>query len=134
MGSKRRKGEENMKRSRLMLIAISLVLLLGLTATAFAQSTASGANSNGSVPSLINYSGVLKDSTGKALTSISGVTFSIYQDEEGGSPVWLETQNVTPDPSGRYTVQLGATSGSGLPSDLFQSGEARKPSNRASCS
>jgi len=114
-----------MKRSRLMLIAISLVLLLGLTATAFAQSTASGANSNGSVPSLINYSGVLKDSTGKALTSISGVTFSIYQDEEGGSPVWLETQNVTPDPSGRYTVQLGATSGSGLPSDLFQSGEAR---------
>src|SRR5580698_9263870 len=82
-------------------------------------------NNSGSVPSLINYSGVLKDSSGKPLTSIIGVTFFLYKDSEGESPVWLETQNVTPDPSGRYTVQLGATSGSGLPTDLFQSGEAR---------
>jgi hypothetical protein len=114
-----------MSHSRLAVIAVNLVLLLGATAAAFAQSTASGTNSSGSVPSLINYSGVLKDTTGKPLTSISGVTFSIYQDEQGGSPLWLETQNVQPDKYGHFTVSLGASSSQGLPSDLFSSGEAR---------
>lgn len=114
-----------MSHSRLPVIAVSLALLLGLTAVAFAQSTSSGTSTNGAVPTLINYNGVLKDSAGKALTSITGVTFLIYTDEQGGSPLWLETQNVTPDRSGHYVVQLGSTSASGLPADLFQSGEAR---------
>src|SRR5580698_6619657 len=114
-----------MSHSRLAVIAVNLALLLGATAAGFAQSTASGTNSSGSVPSLINYSGVLKDTTGKPLTSISGVTFSIYQDEQGGSPLWLETQNVQPDKYGHFTVSLGASSSQGLPSDLFSSGEAR---------
>jgi hypothetical protein len=37
----------------------------------------------------------------------------------------METQNVTPDNSGHYAVQLGATSANGLPADLFVSGDAR---------
>jgi hypothetical protein len=77
------------------------------------------------VPRLINYTGVLKDSAGRTLTSLTGVTFLLYKDEQGGAPLWLETQNVTPDKSGRYTVQLGATSAEGLPSDLFVTGQAR---------
>ena len=36
-----------------------------------------------------------------------------------------ETQNVTADVKGNYTVRLGATPPEGLPLDLFTSGEAR---------
>jgi len=48
----------------------------------------------GAVPSLIKYSGVLQDATGAPITVLSGVTFLIYEDEQGGAPLWMETQNV----------------------------------------
>jgi len=53
------------------------------------------------------------------------VTFALYPDQEGGSPLWLETQNVSLDPQGRYTALLGSTSTEGLPLEIFSSGEAR---------
>lgn len=77
------------------------------------------------VPNQINYSSVLKDSTGKIINSVAGVTFLIYKDEEGGSPLWQEIQNVTPDETGHYSVQLGATNTHGLPANIFQNGAAR---------
>jgi hypothetical protein len=61
----------------------------------------------------------------ESVSSITGVTFLLYKDDQGGAPLWLETQNVTPDRIGHYSVQLGTTSTNGLPSDLFVSGEAR---------
>jgi hypothetical protein len=42
-----------------------------------------------------------------------------------GAPLWLETQNVTPDANGRYTIYLGANHTNGVPLDLFASAEAR---------
>jgi hypothetical protein len=107
-----------------------LLLLYGcltsLTIAAQESATASAvvAASN-VVPNLINYNGVLKDSTGHIVTSITGVTFLLYSAEQGGSPLWLETQNITPDKSGHYSVQLGAASANGIPADLFTNGEAR---------
>ena len=77
------------------------------------------------VPRLVNYSGRVIDADGKPLAGIAGVTFSIYKDEYEGSPLWLETQNVTADSKGNYTIQLGATQSEGLPLELFTSGEAR---------
>jgi hypothetical protein len=77
------------------------------------------------VPRLVNYSGVLRDNSGRVVTGVSGVTFSIYKDEQGGAPLWLETQNVKPDTTGHYTVRLGAASAHGLPSEMFLSGEGR---------
>lgn len=77
------------------------------------------------VPSVVNFAGVLTDDHGKAMTGTVGVTFFLYKDAQGGSPLWLETQNVQPDKTGRYTVQLGSTSSQGLPASLFASGEAR---------
>jgi hypothetical protein len=74
------------------------------------------------VPRLINYSGVLKNSEGKTLTTITGVTFLLYKNEQGGAPLWLETQNVTPDKTGHYSVQLGTTSATGLPSEFVRIG------------
>jgi trimeric autotransporter adhesin len=60
----------------------------------------------------------------KALTGTVGVTFSLYKDSQGGSPLWLETQNVQTEKNGHYIVMLGSTSVQGLPADLFDSGEA----------
>jgi hypothetical protein len=77
------------------------------------------------VPRLVNYSGKALDAGGKPLAGIAGVTFAIYKDQSEGSPLWLETQNVTADGRGNYTIQLGATKPEGLPLGLFSSGEAR---------
>lgn len=115
-------------KSRLHLAVLLMASASVTCFTAAAQQSATApaamAASN-VVPSLINYTGVLKDASGRTLTSVTGVTFLLYGAEQDGAPLWLETQNVTPDKSGHYTVQLGMTSAKGLPSDLFVSGEAR---------
>jgi hypothetical protein len=77
------------------------------------------------VPRIVNFSGKATDIQGKSIPGIAGATFAIYKDESGGSPLWLETQNVQADAKGNYTIQLGATKPEGLPLDLFTSGEAR---------
>jgi hypothetical protein len=77
------------------------------------------------VPRLVKFSGSLKDDPGNLRAGTASITFAFYQDEQGGAPVWLETQNVTLDSGGHYTVQLGATQPDGLPIDVFASGEAR---------
>jgi hypothetical protein len=77
------------------------------------------------VPRLIQYGGVVKDAEGKSITKSVGLTFSLYQFEEGGRPLWVETQTVQPDSQGHYAVLLGAASPEGLPQDLFASGSAR---------
>ncbi len=82
-------------------------------------------SSAGVVPRLVSYGGVLKDASGHVVTGVSGVTFLIYKDEEGGAPLWLETQTVRPDRTGHYTVQLGTASAHGLPSEVFLNGEGR---------
>ena len=46
--------------------------------------------------------------------------------QQGGDPLWTETQNnVQLDPTGHYSVQLGITKPNGVPTTLFTSGEAR---------
>src|SRR5664279_655336 len=78
------------------------------------------------VPNLIRYSGTVLQPRSVAVSSpIVGVTFAIYKQQEGGAPVWLETQNVTPDATGHYSVLLGSTTATGLPSDLFSLQEER---------
>jgi hypothetical protein len=77
------------------------------------------------VPPLVKFSGLLMDANHKPLTGTVGVTFALYSSEQGGSPLWLETQNVKPDNTGQYTVMLGSSTSHGLPAELFASGEAR---------
>jgi hypothetical protein len=80
----------------------------------------------GSVVSrLIEFSGVVKDATGKVHTGTATLTFSLYEEQESGRPLWAETQTLQLDEQGRYSVMLGATQPEGLPLDLFSSGKAR---------
>ena len=77
------------------------------------------------VPNVIRYSGTLTDLNGKPLTSLQGVTFLLYKSDQGGAPLWLETQNVQPDKTGHYSVMLGSATDQGIPANLFANGEAR---------
>lgn len=77
------------------------------------------------VPRMMNFTGRAADTQGNIITGIAGATFAIYQDQYEGTPLWMETQNVTIDVKGSYTVRLGATKPDGLPLDLFTTGEAR---------
>ena len=93
-----------------------LMMAVGLVSPVMAQS---------SVPTLVNYHGVLKSAHGRPEVGVAGITFLLYKEQKGGAPLWMETQNVTPDSNGRYTVTLGAMSNEGLPAYLFANGEAR---------
>jgi hypothetical protein len=101
------------------------IITLSCFLSAFAQQSSTAAAANTAVPTLINFSGALTDLNGKPLTATVGVTFYLYKDEQGGAPLWLETQNVQPDRTGHYTVMLGSTRSSGLPADIFVAGQAR---------
>ncbi len=78
-----------------------------------------------SVLRLIRFSGLVRDALGTPRTGTSGITFALYAEQEGGAPLWLETQNVALDEQGRYTALLGITSNDGLPLELFTTEEAR---------
>jgi len=89
-------------------------------------STVSGTVTSGaSAPRLVKFSGVLKDVSGQPLSGVLGVTFALYKDQQGGTPLWLETQNLQLDSQGNYGVLLGSTISGGMPLDLFASGESR---------
>jgi len=103
----------------------AVVLMITLFVAAVAAPQQPAPNSSSPVPQLIPYSGVASDVNGKALSGTVGITFLLYQHEQGGSPLWLETQNVQADARGQYSVQLGVTRPNGMPNDLFVSGEAR---------
>jgi hypothetical protein len=75
------------------------------------------------VPRIINLSGVAKDESGKPMTGVVGITFSLYKDQQGGSPLWVETQNVQADMAGHYAAMLGAASSGGVPMSFFSSAE-----------
>ncbi|MGA8151014.1 MAG: hypothetical protein WB952_08700 [Terriglobales bacterium] len=77
------------------------------------------------VPHLVQFSGVIRGVDGAPRKGLVGITFALYKEEQGGAPLWLETQNVQLDAQGRYSVYLGDTKSNGLPPELFASGEAR---------
>ena len=87
-----------------------------------AASTAAAAQE--AVPRLIKFNGVLRDLAGKPISGPVDVTFSLYPGEAGGNALWFETQTVQADSLGNYTVLLGAMSATGVPMEIFTSGEA----------
>jgi hypothetical protein len=80
---------------------------------------------SGIVPPVVKFGGVLSDANGKPTTGTVGLTFSLYTEAQGGAALWVETQNVTPDRTGHYSVMLGSTTSQGIPANVFASGEAR---------
>ena len=102
-----------------ILLAFCMLLLISAVSAQQAATTY--------VPNLIRYSGTMKDAQGTASVAPTtvGVTFAIYKQQDGGAAVWQETQNVSLDASGQYSVILGSTTSTGLPDDLFSQQEQR---------
>src|SRR5215472_5457718 len=79
---------------RWVLIPAVFAILLG---AALGQSL----TTENSVPTMVKFSGTVQG----AHSHIVGITFALYKDEQGGSPLWMETQSVNLDSNGRYSVQ-----------------------------
>lgn len=87
----------------------------------------SGSNpASAQVPPLIQFSNVAADENGNSMSGVVNITFSLYTAQQGGEPLWTETQNnVQLDSTGHYSVQLGITKRNGVPTVLFTTAEAR---------
>ena len=77
------------------------------------------------VPRLIRITGSVHDQAANAVNATRGITFTLYNDQNGQGVVWQETQNLRLDSSGRFSALLGATNEAGLPQEIFSAGEAR---------
>ncbi len=109
-------------RRFILSLAVTFFTTLLLVSSASAQQAATTT----AVPNLVRYGGVLKDAQGAPLSSTTvGITFAIYKQQDGGAPVWMETQSVATDAGGNYSALLGSTTASGLPGDLFSQEEQR---------
>ena len=109
--------------TRIACVAIRfLSLALLLVQLTVAQSPA---QAESGMPRLVRFSGSAKGASGTPLSGVVGITFALYSEQAGGTALWLETQNITADSNGRYTVLLGSTKPDGLPAELFTSEQAR---------
>jgi hypothetical protein len=88
-----------------------------------AQSTTSTAVL--SVPRYVSFSSNLENQDRKPAAGAVDVTFRLYAEESGGEPLWSETQRLTLDEAGRFTVTLGANTTGGVPVELFAAQKAR---------
>ena len=104
-------------------LRVLLVLIVLSPSAIIAQSPQ--AVSSASVPRLININGVFRPANGQPAAAVETVTLSIYADQEGGTPLWRETQTIALDGQGRYTLLLGATQADGIPAAVFGSGDAQ---------
>jgi len=77
------------------------------------------------VPRVVRITTSFHPANGLSAGPVESVTLSIYKDEQGGIPLWQETQNVSVDGEGRYSALMGSTLPDGVPADLFVTGEPR---------
>jgi len=104
---------------RTRLVCLSLLLATCVLGVAQQASAPDSVSAPAIVPHLIRFSGQLK------ATGPVGITFTLHKSQHDSAALWIETQNVQPDASGKYTVLLGATKPYGIPVDLFLSGDAQ---------
>src|SRR3984957_19057925 len=108
---------------------IALTLLVNLSGLGLAARPVSSqqyaATERETVPRLLQFTGALKDASSRPLTGPVSVTFALYSDQDGGTALWYETQNVLADANGHYSVLLGAATTAGIPAELFGTGQSR---------
>src|SRR5208282_5032486 len=99
---------------QLRVVTLSILIVLLCSSLSLAQQSAATA-ANATVPPLIPFSSVATDEGGNSLSGVVSITFSLYAGQQGGEPLWTETQNNIPlDSAGHYSVQLGITKPNGV--------------------
>ena len=107
--------------NHLLLCIVVAGALLVVAPASSAQEAAVSSSPVSVVPHLMKLSGVLPSAPGKA--EMVDVKFSLYGAETGGEALWSETQQVSLDAGGKYSVLLGSVAG--LPDGVFAQGQAR---------
>ena len=105
-------------RHLIVVPAVFIALLLS-PITAIAQSAT---DQSASIPRLITVTGAYRPADGTLPAAVETVTLSVYADQHGGAPLFQETQQVTLDDRGRYSVVLGAAHADGIPPAIFAAG------------
>jgi hypothetical protein len=96
----------------LCLCTITLALTPHLLAQVLTETTAGTAAVRiGVVPPVVRYAGTASNRAGDAVEAV----FSIYAAQEGGDPLWSETQHVFVGLNGKYSILLGSASLGGIP-------------------
>ena len=84
-----------------MFRAVSLVGILSLASVTIASAQPTEPTTHTSFPRVIRIAGTLPRSVG-APSPTATITFAIYSEETGGTPLWQETQTVIVDGTGAY--------------------------------
>jgi hypothetical protein len=111
--------------------SIALLTVLGLSAIAAQPArpqtpeTPQASVPQQSVPRLVQFNGTLKDAWARPVSGVASVSFAIYGEQDGGTALWSETQNVIAESNGHYNAVLGAATANGVPAELFGSGQSR---------
>jgi hypothetical protein len=100
-------------------LRIYLTVYLFLVCNAVYLTAQGTSAADGVVPGVVKFGGILNDAAGKPLTGTVGVTFFLYKEQSGGTPLWMETQNVQPDRNGHYSAMLGSATNHGMPADAL---------------
>jgi hypothetical protein len=104
-------------------LGLALLCTITLNVVPHAQQTAQPGGHNptpsSTVPRSVPFNGQLTAPKGDARMARVMLTFGLYTDQQGGTPLWTEQQLVTLDADGRYSVILGGMSTDGLPGDAF---------------
>jgi hypothetical protein len=102
--------------------APALMILIPLSLGVSAQELEHPATARAAVvPQQVRYTGKLAVRAGQTVQA----EFRIYAAQEGGEPLWTETQQFPIAADGSYSVLLGNASQSGLPQSVFAGGAAR---------
>ena len=112
-----------MKRKALLRLPLFLAVILAFTHASHAQFIASPTTDASSSQPVSNHTFSFSGTIPGQLDGVLSVTFSIYPDQQSTAALWTETQIVQVT-SEKYTVMLGSTSPTGLPSDIFSADQA----------
>jgi hypothetical protein len=115
--------------NRFWQVSFGITALVAVTSgVAHAQSSApSGApatQQTSTIPRSVPFNGQIGTPSGDPRTAVM-LTFGLYTDQSGGTPIWTEQHSVALDADGRYSVVLGSTREEGLPAEAFSAGTPR---------
>jgi hypothetical protein len=90
---------------------------------AHAQAPQASSPAAASTTRLMRFAGGLIDAAGEPLAGPQSVTFTLFDQPQGGTALWTETLTVAADDRGRFVVNLGSSTP--LPQDVFTDEQAR---------
>lgn len=104
----------------MLLVSLSSAGQSTATSPASSQLSTVGASQS---PKTIKITGTVSGFSERMEPSRFAMVFTLYKEQTGGSPVWMETQNVNVRVRGGYSAVLGTQAPENLPENLFSGTE-----------